>query len=47
MHRGHGFSPYFLVFGREADLPSIVSREPLEVEAIASLSDDQLIELAE
>ena len=45
MHRAHGFLPYFTIFGREVDLPSIVQREALEVGE--TLSDEEMVELAE
>lgn len=45
VHRAHGFSPYFTIFGREVDLPSIVQREALEVGE--TLSDEEMVELAE
>ena len=45
VHRAHGFSPYFTIFGQEVDLPSIVQQEALEVGE--TLSDEEMVGLAE
>lgn len=46
VHRAHGFSPYFVVFGREAELPSVIARDLVEVD-LEGLDEQGMVALAE